>query len=116
MTPLRNDRSALPLLLAVLAILVLTIMDALIKRLTDGWSTFDIVATRYTIGALCCVPLVLIQRPPMPSTEMLRANAMRSVVVLATACSSSTRWRRCRWWRRSCSVTSRHSSWRCSAA
>jgi drug/metabolite transporter (DMT)-like permease len=81
----RNDTSALPILLAVLAILVLTAMDAIIKRLTDDWSTLDLVATRYTVGALCCIPLVLIQRPPRPSPEMLKANAMRAVVVLATA-------------------------------
>ncbi len=85
MNTARNDTSALPILLAVLAILVLTVMDALIKRLAVEWNTLDIVAARYTVGALCCIPLVLIQRPPRPSREMLRANAMRSVVVLATA-------------------------------
>lgn len=81
----RNDASALPILLAILAIFVLTVMDALIKRLTAGWSTLDLVATRYTMGALCCIPLVLALRPPRPSPEMLKANAIRAVVVLATA-------------------------------
>jgi len=85
MTPGRNDASAVPILFAILAILVLTVMDALIKRLTAEWSTLDLVATRYTLGALCCIPLVIALRPPRPSAEMLKANAVRAVVVLVTA-------------------------------
>ncbi|MHB2167181.1 DMT family transporter [Alsobacter sp. R-9] len=81
----RNDPSALPILLAVLALIVLTAMDAVIKSLTAQWSTFDLVAARYVVGTLCCIPLLLIQRPPWPTREMIRANAVRSVTVLATA-------------------------------
>ncbi|WP_293856642.1 DMT family transporter [uncultured Alsobacter sp.] len=83
--PGRDDGTLVPIVLAIAAIIVLTVMDAIIKGVSAGRSTIDIVALRYACGFVWALPILAVVRPPRPSADMLKANAMRSIVVLATA-------------------------------
>jgi drug/metabolite transporter (DMT)-like permease len=83
--PGRDDGTVLAIVLAGIGIIVLTVMDAIIKGVSVGHATVDIVALRYTTGFLWALPVLAIVRPPAPGAAMLRANAVRSVLVLATA-------------------------------
>lgn len=83
--PGRDDGTLLPIFLAVAAIIVLTVMDAIIKGVSAGRATIDIVALRYACGFVWALPILAVVRPPRPSVDMIRANALRSIVVLATA-------------------------------
>ena len=82
---LRHDTTALPILLAMLATGLLTLMDGLLKAVVGRASTIDVVFLRYLFGLIAIVPILFFVRPPWPSMDMLRAHAVRALLVLATA-------------------------------
>jgi drug/metabolite transporter (DMT)-like permease len=83
--PLRHDTTALPILLAMLATGLLTLMDGLLKAVVGRASTIDVVFLRYLFGLVATVPILFFVRPPWPSLDMLRAHAVRALLVVATA-------------------------------
>jgi drug/metabolite transporter (DMT)-like permease len=82
---LRHDRSLLPIACAVAGAALLTGMDAVIKGLAARYPTVDLILARYIAGFLFMVPVVLVVRPPLPDRAMLRAHALRTLVMLCTA-------------------------------
>lgn len=83
--PLRHDSGAGPILLAALATGLLTVMDGVVKGLAGRYPTIDIVFLRYLSGAVVTIPILIAVRPPLPGREMLKAHAVRAVLVLGTA-------------------------------
>ena len=63
-TPLRHDTTALPILLAMLATGLLTLMDGLLKAVVGRASTIDVVFLRYLFGLVATVPILFFVRPP----------------------------------------------------
>lgn len=82
---LRHDVSLLPIGMAMAGAILLTVMDAVMKGLSAGFSTLDLVAGRYVFGALVAVPIALAVRPALPNGAMLRAHLVRTFVVVVTA-------------------------------
>lgn len=74
-------------LLAVLAEGLLTLMDACIKSLTPHYATFQIAFMRFAMGTIFATGLYLWHRPPRPSRDTVRYNALRSVLVVVTGVS-----------------------------
>nr|WP_256515586.1 DMT family transporter [Alsobacter ponti] len=71
--------------MAAIATGLLTMMDGVVKGLSGTYAPVDLVFMRYVGGTIVVLPILLVVRPPMPSWDMLRAHAMRGVLVLATA-------------------------------
>jgi S-adenosylmethionine uptake transporter len=71
--------------LAVLAIGLLSAMDAAIKGLAVSFSTPQIAFLRYLSGSLAILVVVAITRPPRPGLETILANIWRAVLGVATA-------------------------------
>jgi S-adenosylmethionine uptake transporter len=82
---LRHDTTALPMLLAIAGIALLTGMDAAVKILSQGHGPIDLVAGRFLAGTLVCAPLLL--RVPRSAfrPSVLRAHALRTMLVLCTS-------------------------------
>jgi drug/metabolite transporter (DMT)-like permease len=80
--PLSSDRSAIAL--ATLAILLLTVMDALIKSIAVRFDTFQIMFFRTCVGLICTATLFAILRPGWPNLEQVKAHALRSAIMMAT--------------------------------
>lgn len=74
-----------PVLVASLAILILTVMDGLLKTLTKTHAVADIAMGRYLVAALFCLPFAFAGRVRRPSRAALKAQALRCVAVLATS-------------------------------
>lgn len=74
-------------LLVVLGDGVLTLMDSLIKGLSARYPTFEIALLRFAAGSIWALVLLAILRPPMPSWHSLKANGLRSLLVVVTATS-----------------------------
>jgi drug/metabolite transporter (DMT)-like permease len=77
-----SDRRAIAL--ATLAILLLTVMDAIIKSLHASFDAFQIMYYRTTVGLLCASALFIVLRPGLPDATQFRAHALRSGIMLAT--------------------------------
>ena len=77
--------TAAPILVAVLGIFVLTVMDSFLKKLTQGHSVADIALARYLVAAAACLPFAFAGGMRRPSLAALKAQATRSLSVLATA-------------------------------
>ncbi|WP_460449162.1 DMT family transporter [Alsobacter sp. SYSU BS001988] len=82
---LRHDLSSAPIWMAMAGAILLTVMDAIMKGLSDRFATIDLVAGRYVFGVVWSVPLAFVVRPPWPGAAMLRAHLLRTLVVVLTA-------------------------------
>lgn len=74
-----------PLLLAFIAMFVLTAMDGVVKALAERHGAFDIVAMRYGAGAVWAMALAAVMRPAWPSPALLRIHAARAVFSIFSA-------------------------------
>lgn len=76
-----------PMALAILAIGVLSAMDALIKIVGARYPTVQLVFLRFAFGLVVAGSLWLWMRPGRPTREAVKANLLRGVIGLATATS-----------------------------
>jgi S-adenosylmethionine uptake transporter len=74
-----------PLLLAAIAIFLLTAMDAVVKGQMIEHPVLFSVFLRFVAGSLVALVVVLIARPPMPTQPELKANLVRAPLVVLTA-------------------------------
>ncbi|ODN71722.1 DMT family transporter [Methylobrevis pamukkalensis] len=77
--------SPLPVFSAIIALLLLSIMDALVKALGLHFPVVEIVFLRYAGGAVVSGAVFLLMREKWPSRAMLRRAAFRSLIILCTA-------------------------------
>jgi drug/metabolite transporter (DMT)-like permease len=77
-----SDRNAL--LIALLAILLLTVMDSVIKALAARFNAFEIMLFRQGIGVLFAAGLFLWFRPGWPAPAQWRAHLTRTLIMMAT--------------------------------
>lgn len=75
----------LPVILMVLGLGTLSLMDALVKILGDGYPVWQITFLRYFFGVLVILPLVAITRPSKPTWPVVRANMSRGIILLIAA-------------------------------
>ena len=71
--------------LAVLAVGLLSAMDAGIKGLTSSFSTPQIAFLRYAFGSLAILAVITVARPPRPRLETILANCWRAGLGVVTA-------------------------------
>jgi drug/metabolite transporter (DMT)-like permease len=74
-----------PHLLALLAVFVLSVMDAMIKGASAEFGTLQIVLMRFGMGALVIGALFAALFPGWPSWEAIRVNGLRGFLVVFTA-------------------------------
>jgi S-adenosylmethionine uptake transporter len=74
-------------LLALAGDAVLTVMDGFIKAMSDRLPTAQVAFLRFTFGSIFALVLVAVLRPGWPSPEVVRAHAMRSLLIVTTATS-----------------------------
>jgi S-adenosylmethionine uptake transporter len=74
-----------PVLIAAIAIGVLTLMDATIKEATTRHASLQVAFLRFVFGAVFAFGLAAGFRVGWPSLESVRANGLRAVLVAATA-------------------------------
>jgi drug/metabolite transporter (DMT)-like permease len=77
-----SDRNAI--LLALLAIFLLTVMDSVIKSLSVKFNAFEIMYFRQGIGVIFAALLFLWFQPGWPSFRQLQNHAGRTVIMMAT--------------------------------
>ena len=82
---MRNDASLTPVAMVVLAIALLSAMDAVIKQVAGTYPTWQIVMMRYLVGLAIALPLYLYQRPAWPDRSAWTQSVLRSLTALATA-------------------------------
>lgn len=75
----------IPTLLAVSGIGLLSVMDSLIKQMSDRFHTFEIAFLRYALGIVFAAAVVAIVRPGWPTRAALIINGSRSFIVAITA-------------------------------
>jgi len=80
-----TQSSLLPILVASLAILILTIMDGFIKALSPHYPTLVIVALRFVFGGVVALAVYVAMGAPRPSAETLRMAALRGVFIVLSA-------------------------------
>ncbi len=76
-----------PLVLACLAIAVLTGMDAFVKALSERYPTLQVTFLRFTFAAAIAASLFAAIRPGAPARDAYRVNLLRGVFVALTATS-----------------------------
>lgn len=76
------DRSAIAL--ATLAILLLTVMDALIKSIAVRFDAFQIMYFRTCVGLICTALLFALLKPGWPTWKQVKAHALRSAIMMVT--------------------------------
>lgn len=74
-----------PVLIAAVAIGILTVMDATIKEATTRFSPLQVAFMRFVFGAAFALTLAVVFRAGWPSAESIRVNALRGVLVSMTA-------------------------------
>ncbi len=84
---MRNDAGPMPLIVATMAIFLLSVMDAVIKHLSGSYGTLQIVHMRYLGGAFFAILIVLAVRRVWPSWDSIRGNAIRALFMIMTALS-----------------------------
>lgn len=82
--PRWRDRVS-PVLIAAVAIGLLTVMDATIKEATARYSPLQVAFLRFVFGAAFALTLAVVFRAGWPSAESIRVNALRGVLVSMTA-------------------------------
>ncbi len=84
MPPADHARPAVPFLVATVAMIVFTTMDAVVKAVPAGLPTMQVVAMRFALG----VPLVLLAvwwaGSGWPTLASWRANAPRGILTIAS--------------------------------
>jgi S-adenosylmethionine uptake transporter len=80
-----DARAGAPVGMATLGILVLTVMDGMMKKLTLGHPVAEIAFARFFLAALMCLPLAFVARVGLPSRATLKGQALRGVFTLATS-------------------------------
>jgi drug/metabolite transporter (DMT)-like permease len=70
---------------AILAIAVLSAMDALVKEVASRYPTFEVSFMRFAAGGACVLTWAAWRRPGWPSRETVIANSLRSVLGVVTA-------------------------------
>jgi drug/metabolite transporter (DMT)-like permease len=70
---------------AILAIAVLSAMDALVKEVAARYPTFEVTFMRFAAGGACVLTWAAWRRPGWPSRETVIANSLRSVLGVVTA-------------------------------
>lgn len=84
---MRNISGPLPAIAVLMAYFGLTLMDAVIKDLTDRFHVGQIVAFRYWFGAAAALPFFLRSNPGQVTVPVIRQSAARAVLIsLAAAC------------------------------
>jgi drug/metabolite transporter (DMT)-like permease len=78
----QNDRNAI--LLALLAILLLTVMDSIIKSLSARFNAAEIMYFRSGFGAILAGGLFLWIRPGWPNRAQWPGHVSRSLIMMAT--------------------------------
>ncbi len=82
---MRDDDSQLPVLYAIMAIAVLSTMDAVIKWMGESLAVPQIVLLRLFFGAIVALLIVTATgRLAWPSVKSLKANGLRACVMYAT--------------------------------
>jgi drug/metabolite transporter (DMT)-like permease len=71
--------------IAVLAVGLLSAMDALIKAQAAAFPTPQIALLRFAFGTLFILAAMALARPPRPSLDTILANSWRAVLGVATA-------------------------------
>jgi drug/metabolite transporter (DMT)-like permease len=74
-----------PPVLALFAIFILSVMDAMIKGASADFGTLQIVLLRFVMGALVMVAVFAALFPGWPSWETIRINGLRGFLVVFTA-------------------------------
>jgi drug/metabolite transporter (DMT)-like permease len=70
---------------ALAGLALLCAMDALIKGVAQRLPVFEIAFARYLFGSVLILCLAAYARPGWPSTETLKANGLRALLVVTTA-------------------------------
>lgn len=84
---MRNISGPLPAVAVLMAFFGLTLMDAVIKDLTDRFNVGHIVAFRYWFGAAAALPFFLRSNPSQVTLPVIRQSAARAVLItIAAAC------------------------------
>src|SRR5262245_42160972 len=82
---MRNDSGPIPILVAALAILLLTVMDSVIKGLSAHYPTSMIVLMRFVLGGVVALAVYLGAGAPRIARDTLIMGAVRAVFIVATA-------------------------------
>lgn len=80
--PLSSDRNAI--LLALCAIFLLTVMDALIKSLAVRFNTIELMFLRHGFGVFFAAGLFFWLKPGWPEPAQWRRHVLRSAIMMAT--------------------------------
>lgn len=84
---MRNISGPLPAVAVLVAYFGLTLMDAVIKDLTDRFHVGQIVAFRYWFGAVAAAPFFLRSNPGQVTVGIVRDSAVRAILIsIAAAC------------------------------
>lgn len=79
-----------PILLATLAVFLLTLMDAVVKAQMQEHPIIVSVCLRFLMGGIFAIAALLVARPPMPNRTHVKANLVRIPLVVASAGSFFT--------------------------
>lgn len=82
---MRNDAGLAPVYSVAAAVSVMSIMDALIKDMSAGFSISQIVTLRYGFGLLVALPFFLILGGSRFSTKGIRTGFYRAITIVTTA-------------------------------
>ncbi len=74
-----------PPVLALIAVFILSIMDAMIKAASADYGTLQVVLMRFSMGALVIAVIFAALFPGWPSWEVIRINGVRGFLVVITA-------------------------------
>jgi drug/metabolite transporter (DMT)-like permease len=77
-----GDRNAL--LIALVAIFLLTVMDSVIKGLASRFNAFEIMLFRQGLGVIFAAALFLWFRPGWPAPTQWRGHIIRTLIMMAT--------------------------------
>ena len=82
---MREEDSLRPLAAVAVAIMLLSLMDALVKLLASDYSTWQIVLLRYVFGLCAVTPVFLWRERTLPRRATMRDSALRGLIGMATA-------------------------------
>lgn len=82
---MRNETSFRPVLMSGLGVTFLSFLDACMKVISETYPLTQAVTLRYGGGALFAVLIYLIFGGGRPSLAAMRRNALRALIVVATA-------------------------------
>lgn len=79
-----HARPLIPFLVATVAIIVFTTMDAVVKAVPAGLPTIQVVAMRFALGIPLVLAALAVSRAGWPSLASWRANAPRGLLTIAS--------------------------------